>query len=125
MNGRKNCLVHLPEDIEIVTPDGVFIKGMMMEKEGTIVAQHSHTYAHTSLVARGSVRVWSGIDGDVKELGEFKAPAFVQILANVKHKFMSLEDNTAVYCIHNLAGEEDVSVAAKNSVEVDKCPSHT
>lgn len=97
MDGRKDCLVHLPEDVETTTPDGVFVKGMILFKKGTLVAQHTHRYAHLSLVAKGSVRVWK----DGKHLGDFKAPAFVNIEAHAKHRFQSLEDDTAVYCIHN------------------------
>jgi mannose-6-phosphate isomerase-like protein (cupin superfamily) len=96
---RGDCLVHLPDDIEWTTSDGIFIKGMIMKRKGTMVAQHSHEYYHTSLVAKGSVRVWEG----EKFIGDFKAPDAIKIPAKSKHRFQSLEDNTEVYCIHNMS----------------------
>lgn len=96
---RQDCLVHLDDDIDFTSPDGVFLKGMILNKAGLVVAQHAHKYGHTSLLAHGSVRVW-------KEnilIGDYKAPAFIFIEAEAKHKFQSLEDNTSVYCIHNVS----------------------
>jgi len=106
---RENCRVHLRDDIEYTSEDGVFIKAMVLDKAGILVAQHSHEYSHTSLVGQGSVRVWK----DEELLGDFKAPANVFIEARCKHKFLSLEDNTKVYCIHNV-GIGAVSIHEKN-----------
>lgn len=110
---RENCKVHLPDDVEWTTPDGIFIKGMIMAKKGTTVAQHSHTYAHTSLIVKGSVRVWA--EGELK--GDFKAPYAIIIPAKTKHKFQALEDGTDVYCIHNVSKTGDVKIHEENSLE--------
>lgn len=100
MHNRKDCLVHLPDDIEYTAPDGVFMKGMLIERTGTDVHQHAHTYGHTSVLVRGRVRVLiAGMIGDTGV--DYSAPAFIWIPAKVKHRFTSLEDNTHIYCIHN------------------------
>lgn len=108
MDGRPDCLVHLPEDVQWTTPDGVFVKGMIMARRGTIVSQHAHEYAHTSLVAKGSVRVW--VDGDEHKFKDYHAPDAIVVPALAMHKFQSLVDNTAVYCIHNVARTGHVEI---------------
>ena len=103
---RESCLTHIRDDVQWTTMDGVFIKGILLDKQGTIVAQHSHEYAHTSLVVRGAIRVWK--DGEM--LGDFYSPSPIYIEAKAKHRFQSLEDNTAVYCIHNLSTMGKVAI---------------
>lgn len=79
--------------------DGIFIKQMHIKKEGTTVPQHSHKYDHVSMLARGSVHVWA----DGIHVGKHVAPHGIFIKAGVKHKFLSLEDDTIIYCVHNVA----------------------
>jgi quercetin dioxygenase-like cupin family protein len=79
--------------------DDVFIKQMVVPDRGTVVPQHSHEYDHTSMLAKGSVKVW----GDGKYLGVFVSPAGIEIKAGVKHSFLTLEDDTIIYCIHNVS----------------------
>lgn len=113
---RKDCLVHIRDDVEFLSSDKIFMKGMLMEKSGTIVGQHAHDYGHTSLLARGRVRVFA--DGD--EFGvEYSAPSFIWVPAKIKHLFTSLEDNTHVYCIHNMINQETEvpSVSSKNTLD--------
>lgn len=114
MDGRADCLVHLKDDIEYTSEDGVFLKGMIMDKAGTLVSQHSHEYGHTTLIARGSVSIWKN---DVY-IGDFKAPAFIYIEPKAFHKFMSLEDNTHAYCVHNVGKGGKVDVYEKAIVEL-------
>lgn len=111
---RRSCLIHLPGDMEWTTPDGVFIKGMIMVQKGTMVAQHAHEYAHTSLLVSGSIRVWA----EEILLGDFKSPDAVFIKEKIKHKFQALEDNTSVYCIHNVGQEGKVKIHAENSLGI-------
>jgi hypothetical protein len=93
-------LADQPPSAEFITPDGVFIKEMLLPVAELYVQQHAQEYAHTSLLACGSVRVWAGKDGTSED---FHAPAPIEIAAGVKHTFMSLEDNTVIYCIHNVS----------------------
>lgn len=105
--------VQIPPGVEIHMADGIFIKQMHIPKKNTLVAQHSHAYDHTSMIARGSVRVWE--DGALA--GSYVAPTGILIKAGVMHTFQSMEDDTVVYCIHNLHGEAAVKVLAENGIE--------
>ena len=69
---------------------------MYLKDSGTIIPQHAHAYDHTSMLAKGSIRAWA----DDVLLGEFEAPYPMFIRAHVKHTFMSLENDTLIYCIH-------------------------
>lgn len=89
--------IELPE-VEFTIQDDIFIKQMFMDRAGIYVPQHSHSYEHASMLASGSVRVWQ----DDVLIGDFKAPIPINIPARVKHRFMSLEPNTVVYCIHRI-----------------------
>lgn len=73
--------------------DGLYAKELVIPKDMGIV-QHSHKYAHLSILAKGRVIVIS----DDKEQ-EYKAPACIEIKAGVHHKVISLED-AIWYCIH-------------------------
>jgi len=106
--------VALPE-VEFSIEDGIFIKQMSMVSTGTFVPQHSHAYAHSSMLASGSVRVWQ--NDELK--GDFKAPIPINIPAGVKHTFMSLEPNTVVYCIHRIDRSGHVEID-EHAVEVSQ-----
>lgn len=99
--------------VEYSTADGVNIMQITVPLANTIIPQHSHEYDHTTLVTSGSVIVWAGD----KNLGEYKAPNMVFIKANVKHAFKTLEDNTSLYCIHNISRTGEVEVKEENSLE--------
>lgn len=99
--------------VEYTTADGVNIMQITVPLKDTIIPQHSHEYDHTTLVTSGSVLVWVG---DVN-LGEYKAPKMIFIKANAKHAFKTLEDNTSLYCIHNVSRNGKVEVKEENSLE--------
>lgn len=101
-----------PYGVEIHTADGVFIKQMVIPKSGTIIPQHSHRWDHTSMLAKGSVFVWK--DGVLDK--QYTAPAGIFIKAGVKHTFQSLDDDTIIYCIHNLHGEDAVKVLEEHDL---------
>jgi len=101
-----------PYGIEVYTSDGVFIKEMHIPDAGTVVLQHSHQYDHVSLLATGSVRAWA----DGVEIGDYVAPKGIEIKAGVKHTFLSLEDETVIYCIHNVARQGDVQILEEHHI---------
>ena len=101
----KLC-VEQPPEWEHTSPDGVFIKQMLLKDAGTAIPQHAHVYDHTSMLATGSVRAWC----DDNLLGDFVAPAPIFIKARAKHTFLSLEPNTLIYCIHNVQRSEKVEI---------------
>jgi hypothetical protein len=104
--------VEEPELWEFATNDSVFIKQMFLRHAGTIVPQHSHAYAHSSLLAVGSVRLWK--DGVLA--GDHTAPTILSIDPGVKHLFQTLVDNTIVYCIHNLSRSGMVEILEEHNL---------
>lgn len=94
------------ENTEIYIADDIFTKQMHIKHEGMFIPQHSHSYDHISMLAKGSVRVWQ--DGVFS--GDYVAPVGIKILANIKHTFMSLEPDTIIYCIHNIGRNGQVEI---------------
>lgn len=102
-----------PHGVEISIADDVFVKQMVIAKTGTLVPQHTHTWDHLSMLAIGKVRVWK----DGKYDGDYTAPMAIMIKAGVAHKFLSLVDNTIIYCIHNIAHSGSIDVLKENEIE--------
>lgn len=73
--------------------DGLYAKQMVIPA-GFQALQHTHSYSHLSVLAKGRVLVQT--DDEVKE---FVAPACIEIKAGIHHKIISLEDATW-FCIH-------------------------
>lgn len=101
-----------PFGIEVTTVDGIFIKQMHIPNAGTVVPQHSHVWDHTSLLAHGSVFVWK--DGKLDQ--RYDAPRAITIKAGVKHTFQSLENDTIIYCIHNLHSEDKIAILSEHDL---------
>lgn len=112
MNACEECVlcIEQPPVWEHTGIDGVFIKQMYLKEKGTLVPQHAHVYDHTSMLARGSIRVWA--DGEY--LGDFSAPRPIFIKAQVKHRFQSLEPDTLIYCVHNVSRTGKVEIHAEH-----------
>lgn len=102
--------IEQPPVWEHAAPDGVFIKQMYLRHSGTMVPQHAHVYAHTTMLAAGKLRVWK--EGEF--IGDFVAPAPIYIDAKVKHTLMALEDHTLAYCIHNTSRTGQVEIHAEH-----------
>lgn len=109
--------IEQPPDVSFALEDGVFVKQMFLAEAGTVVPQHSHAYAHTSMLAVGSVRVWC----DDELLGDFKAPRPIAINAGCKHTFLTLEPGTLLYCIHNVSRTGEVEVLAHHEIGDLQC----
>lgn len=107
-----NLCVEQPESWEHQTVDGVFIKSMDVRQANIIIPQHAHRYDHTTMVARGSVRVW--IEDEL--LGDFAAPAPIFIKRRAMHTFLTLEANTLLYCIHNSSRLGSIEVVAEHQL---------
>jgi quercetin dioxygenase-like cupin family protein len=101
-----------PYGVELYTADGVMIKEMHIPKLGTLVPQHSHVYDHTTMVAAGSVSIQR--EGMLEY--SVSAPAGIFIPANEKHSFLSLEDDTILYCIHNISHTGEIEIAEEHQI---------
>jgi mannose-6-phosphate isomerase-like protein (cupin superfamily) len=97
---------------ETRTADGVWIRSMAVPRADTVIPQHAHRWDHTTMVAKGAVRVWQ----DGEELGDFYAPCGIFIRAGAKHTFLSLTDDTLLYCIHNISRTGEVEVVAEHQL---------
>ncbi len=84
------------ENIKIVC--GIYFRSILLKDAGLVVPQHSHGHDHATYVASGSVRAWVG--NEFK--GDFIAGDAIEIRADDKHTFMSLEPNTRLTCVHDL-----------------------
>lgn len=94
--------------------DDVYIKQLYIKDQFTLIPQHAHKYAHTTLLSVGSVRVWT----DGQDAIEYTAPSVIPIPAEVKHTFLSLVPNTLLYCIHNVGRTGEVEIHAEHQLEV-------
>lgn len=99
-----------PIRADFFSQDGVQVVQMHIPKAETYVPTHAHKYDHLSMLASGSVRFWQ----DGKLLGDFKAPHGFNIPKAVKHMFMSLEDNTVMYCCHNAMRRGEIEVLSEH-----------
>jgi len=104
-----------PVQLDFTTVDGVFVKQMVVRKAGTFIPQHSHCYDHSTLIATGRVSIW--IDGE--PTGNYSAPYMLVIKRGTKHLFETLEDNTTLYCIHNLSHSGAVEVMEQHELTGD------
>ena len=95
-----------PLIVEIATADGIFVKQMWIRNAGTFIPQHKHVWDHTSALLRGSCFVWR--DGKLDQ--RYVAPALIFVAKGVAHTFLALEDDTVIYCLHNLHGADKVAV---------------
>lgn len=86
------------KEADFFEANGVAIKQLAVNGKGTKVFQHSHEYDHISLVSVGSIEVW--INGEQQE--SVVAPDAITIKANVEHEFVTLEEKTVIYCVHNI-----------------------
>jgi len=98
--------------------DSVVVNQFRLEKEGQFIAQHAHTYDHTSMLALGKARVFIGDD----LLGDFEAPCGIPVKANCFHTIVALTDGVLLYCILNTHGIpheqlETELIAVRNPLE--------
>ena len=79
----------------------IMIRPMILEKAGSVVQGHKHTFDHTSIVFTGSVRVKAVLpNGRALEQDFSKASHFL-VLAGVEHEITALEDGTIVWCVYS------------------------
>ncbi len=91
--------------------DGIFRKKITIPRAGTIVPQHSHTYAHTTHLLAGTVLLEAP-----DRLEVLVAPRSVTIPAFVKHKFTSLTNNATLVCEHDTATNGPVTIHEEHQI---------
>lgn len=79
----------------------IFVRQMRFANAGDVEQGHFHQYDHLSLLASGSVSIRIG-----ESVSQFQAPHMVFIRADQEHEITALEDDTVMYCIHGLRGDD-------------------
>lgn len=74
--------------------DNLYAKEMHLPK-GNVAVSHKHHYAHLSILAAGVAQVETDLNKQI-----YRAPACINIEANVNHAITALED-VIWYCIHS------------------------
>lgn len=95
---KIRALDEQPLSTDIRMCEGLFVRHCVFEA-GSYIPQHSHEWEHLSVIAAGSVRVWT----NDTLIGDFTAPAGIVIKAGVQHLFLALE-RAAVLCVHRVDG---------------------
>lgn len=102
----------VPEQVEIHAAGGVYVRQIFIPKKSTVLRQHVHPTDHLTMVARGSV--YLSCDN---ALIKYAAPTAIVIEAGKSHSFVALEDETLLFCIHNLLEPETAAVLAEHGVD--------
>lgn len=79
----------------------VFVRQMEFAKAGDVEIGHKHAYDHMTLLAKGEIQVRIG-----DQISVFKAPMLILIRADQEHELTALVDETVVYCVHGLRGDD-------------------
>jgi len=91
----------LPDTTDVRLMAGSYVKEMRVAKAQTHLMQHVHKYSHVSVIVRGACRVYQ----DRVWLGDMVAPASIVIPAHMPHRFVTLEDDTVILCVHDMEAE--------------------
>src|SRR5690348_14037165 len=117
---KKEAFARLAYEVDFSTSDGMFIKQIRIPRKGTLIPQHVHKYDHSTLLARGSVLLWKDpLDGTRRKCSLHRAPAILSIAAGVVHEFQSMEDETLLYCLHNLKGADGVELLSEHNISFE------
>ena len=115
-----NVVLHASEHqancVENYTADGIYIMQIHVPKKDSLIPQHSHVYDHTTMLAKGTIHIWEdGVDKGIRV-----APTGIYIKAGIKHMFHTLEDDTLLYCIHNVSPKGKVEVKEEHQIVGEK-----
>lgn len=96
--------------IKIFAVSNVYCRLMEFEKEGDTELGHSHLYDHATLLSKGALKVeMLDESGNTTSQKIFKAPSFIFIAKDIKHKLIAIENDTIACCIHALRDiDEDI-----------------
>jgi hypothetical protein len=86
-----------PVTVALTVFAGIYAKVYTVPDAWTLLPQHSHQTGHVTAVTSGSIRAWSGEE----LLGDFHAPAMLEIPAHTLHRFLTLTPAVGLMCIHN------------------------
>jgi quercetin dioxygenase-like cupin family protein len=90
----------------------VFVKTMLFKKAGDVMLGHKHSYKHVSLLSSGAI---TASCGDITK--DFQAPTLIVTPAGMEHKFVALEDNTVMACIHALRDDNEEIIPEDSTLQ--------
>lgn len=76
----------------------IWVRQNILEKAGDFTLGHYHKFDHVSLLTSGEVEV--EVEGHEPKV--FKAPTFIVMKKEHKHKFKALTDDVLWYCVFAL-----------------------
>lgn len=95
-------------DLKIV--DNVFVKLMVCKEVGMEIVGHAHTFDHITLLATGAVTMFAK-----NTCSDYRAPMLIVTPKGVVHRFVALEPDTVLCCIHAIRdGDEMDDIAPPN-----------
>lgn len=104
---RYDTLINGVEKLKQAAPRGEIVTfgGVEMERfnilAGTVLVSHCHVYDHPSILAAGTVELWTP-----DKLTRLEGPIEVEIGAGVKHAIYALTD-AVWYCIRPEGVEDE------------------
>lgn len=88
----------------IVEACGLYFRSLRMKDAGMVAQQHVHDHDHATLVGSGRARGWCG----EKWIGDKCSGEVFEIQAGSEHRFQSLDHDTLLVCVHDIASAESV-----------------
>lgn len=88
----------------IETIGGLYFRSILLPKSWLQANQHVHDYSHVNICAAGSAQFWQ----DGVHIKDVRGGDVVEIPANHQHHFVSLEPNTRLICVHDIASAESI-----------------
>jgi hypothetical protein len=92
------------EHFELGYFGNIWVRQHILHKKDDASDGHKHNFDHITMLIKGSVQV--EVEGH--EPKQFKAPTFIVIRKEHRHRMMALEDDCWYYCVfalRNLDGE--------------------
>ena len=90
-------------EIKISLVSNVWTKMMRFHEKDDFMDGHIHTFDHTTLLAKGGVKVT--VNG---QESYYSAPAIIFIAADNQHDLVATEDDTLCFCIHAMRSGERI-----------------
>ena len=101
-----------PPQVSFEMVDGIAVVSTKFAHAGTYMPQHSHKFAHISVLATGKVAIWK----DGQYFDTFTAPKQIVIDANVKHLFQALTDDVLILCVHNVSRTGEIEISEEHQI---------
>lgn len=83
---------------------GIYFRSVLLPLAGDWAIQHVHDHDHATYIGSGAAM----LEVDGLEVGKYPAGHAVAVLAGHAHRFVALEDNTRLTCVHDAASAQSM-----------------